>query len=611
MKKIIFLFLLLLVSSKSFARVFMSYNVQHCNIGGAGVVDERQTAAVINKVHPDICALQELDSCNRRSSGYQLQLLAAYTNMHYTYARTISYQGGAYGIGLLSKEKPLSVKRIPLPGNEARALLVCEFSDYVFTCTHLALEQGNRLTSLNILLEEAGRWEKPFFVAGDFNAKPGSAEITLLKQHFTLLNDETQPTHPANAPKSCIDYIALYNGNMASQSQIKLLDRVVMDEPTVSDHRPISVWLTDWTYKCPCEPLPLSVETIVDACQASGRMPADFPCSGSHGGAYQATAVHGVVYANDCNARELLGFTAMEQPHAEHYETYLQGSSSYGIASDDAGCLILRNDDNGNTPHQLILHSPYDKSRSSVIDFTLPHPGKTSFISASGDVFSNEGGYVYFYPNGQYYVDMLHVRNGQLMEILSSDKLTVPGSNSYVIPVNNNPRKFYYQVRTKGFFLHDITDKGLVFPYESVQAPRLNATTGGAYLVLDDHELLVHPSGPNFNGGFSIKDLSANYETVFTAAPLGTAGIKGNLSGAQFFKVEQVSSSLAYLYVYALGSGYAVYLLKTPKATHVPSATVPAPQTHGTIYDITGRKVDCCNMVRGGIYIENHKKLRR
>ena len=220
----------------------MSYNTHHC-AGSDNVTNEEQTASVIAACSPDVIAVQELDSCNGRSVKYQAAELGKYSQMKATYGRTIAYKGGSYGIGILSKETPLSVKRVPLPGQEARALLICEFEDYYFACTHLCHKtQANRINAMSIILEQARLCDKPFFIAGDFNCKPTSSEMITFKKNFKILSNETQSTYPATTPTSCIDYIAVYKGNIQDDG-IKILKQVVVNEPKISDHRPLYVTL--------------------------------------------------------------------------------------------------------------------------------------------------------------------------------------------------------------------------------------------------------------------------------------------------------------------------------------------------------------------------------
>ena len=75
----------------------MSYNIRNGR-GMDDVTDFRRTAAVINKVCPDVVAVQEIDSVTGRSGGKDvLREIAGLTLMHHMYAPAIDYDGGKYG----------------------------------------------------------------------------------------------------------------------------------------------------------------------------------------------------------------------------------------------------------------------------------------------------------------------------------------------------------------------------------------------------------------------------------------------------------------------------------------------------------------------------------
>lgn len=228
----------------------MTYNIRH----GAGmddVIDLNRQAGVIGDAVPDVVGLQEVDSCVKRS-GYvhQASVLAKSLGMCSTFGPAIPLTGGKYGVAILSKEKPLSYRNIPLPGSEKRTLLVCEFQEYVFACTHLDLEEENRLASLDIILEEAARWDKPFFICGDWNDYPTSTLIASMKKSFSFLNNITNNsanyTFPARTPKNIIDYIASYGRVVKSVRK-----RQVINEPEASDHRPVLVEIRLERYTTP------------------------------------------------------------------------------------------------------------------------------------------------------------------------------------------------------------------------------------------------------------------------------------------------------------------------------------------------------------------------
>ena len=108
----------------------MSYNVKNGQ-GMDGFADYGRTANVILKEKPDVVALQELDSATMRSKGaYVLGELAQRTGMHATYAPAIDFDGGKYGIGILSKERPLSDSAAETPAGILRPSASSRASPY-------------------------------------------------------------------------------------------------------------------------------------------------------------------------------------------------------------------------------------------------------------------------------------------------------------------------------------------------------------------------------------------------------------------------------------------------------------------------------------------------
>ena len=219
----------------------MTYNIRNAK-GMDGVCNFQRIANVISNETPDVVAIQELDSMTTRSGQkFVLNEIAERTQMHASYAPAISFQGGKYGIGILSRKKPLDIHSYPLPGREeARMLMVAEFEDYFFACTHLSLTEEDRLASLDIIKKSVGKSDKPYFLAGDLNDTPDSKFIKALQQDFQILTNLKKPTFPATEPTETIDYIAAWkhrSNNFAN------LSAQVHEEPLASDHRPLSVRL--------------------------------------------------------------------------------------------------------------------------------------------------------------------------------------------------------------------------------------------------------------------------------------------------------------------------------------------------------------------------------
>lgn len=180
----------------------LSYNVHNC-IGMDKVCNYQRIAKVISQTSPDIVALQELDSVTVRNKGvYALGELEKLTGMHGTYAAAIPFQGGSYGIGILSREIPIKYEIIPMPGREEkRTLIIAEYKDYVFCATHQSLTPEDQLLAVPLIEKALQNVHKPIFMAGDMNSVPASAPQQELAKHFAtfmiqpfILFRQTVPT---------------------------------------------------------------------------------------------------------------------------------------------------------------------------------------------------------------------------------------------------------------------------------------------------------------------------------------------------------------------------------------------------------------------------------
>ena len=225
--------------SKQSTVKILSYNVRNCR-GMDEITDYQRVANIINRLAPDVVVLQELDSATQRNNGVVvLDKLASSTNMYKTYGASIAYQGGKYGIGVLSKEKPLNSRIVALPGREERrSLLIVELKDFIICSTHFSLTEEDRIASVGIIQEALKNHSKPIFIAGDFNAVPNSVEIKKIEENWLMLNNPANPTSPSASPKKCIDYIF---GSKFSGSTFQVKQAVVENEPVASDHLPVWV----------------------------------------------------------------------------------------------------------------------------------------------------------------------------------------------------------------------------------------------------------------------------------------------------------------------------------------------------------------------------------
>ncbi len=217
----------------------MTFNIHHCE-GMDGKIDIERIGKLIIDINPEVVGLQEVDSVVGRSGNIDiLKLLSDQTGMHATFGYSILLDSGKYGNGVLTREKPIAVKKITLPGaGEARTALIVELDKYVIVNTHLSLTNEERLESVKIITDAVKIYDKPVFLMGDLNATPDSEPITFLQDKWQILSIPKQPTFPSVNPRSTIDYILGYTAK--GQTYAKYRAQVI-DEQVASDHRPLFV----------------------------------------------------------------------------------------------------------------------------------------------------------------------------------------------------------------------------------------------------------------------------------------------------------------------------------------------------------------------------------
>ena len=223
-----------------------SYNIRHC-AGPGGKLDVRRVAEVIVQEKPDFVGLNEVDCrANRSGKVDEAAVLSTLTGLHATFGKAIPYDGGEYGNAVLSRERPLSVVTVPLPGREPRVLLLCEFRDFWFGTAHLDFGkyQLEAVAVIRGVVAEKAKG-KPVFLTGDWNATPKSKTLDAMREFMTVLSREDCLTfhgYRKQPPERvyCIDYIAVDN---AHAGRFAVADSHATSRPDVSDHNPVSVSL--------------------------------------------------------------------------------------------------------------------------------------------------------------------------------------------------------------------------------------------------------------------------------------------------------------------------------------------------------------------------------
>ena len=200
----------------------MTYNSFYCKSNTSSKIfskeHTRDFGEVIKALHPDVIAIQELDSaCNGRFQRYLLQ----------------------------------EIHQVALPGHEKRKLILISFPQFNFIGTHFDLETRHRQSSIDLLLHELPTLPNaPVFFAGDLNDSPmWKAEVSAfpkLLQNFTILSATTGSL--PDEPNETIDYVLV---DKAHQNKVEVkqthvvkqlyMNGSVKETKTVSDHYPVFV----------------------------------------------------------------------------------------------------------------------------------------------------------------------------------------------------------------------------------------------------------------------------------------------------------------------------------------------------------------------------------
>lgn len=230
----------------------LTYNIHHGE-GMDGVFDLPRVADVLMRERPDLIALQEVDQATLRSGGIkQAHELAGLTGMHVAFGKAMDYQGGEYGVAVLSRWPLTGIVNQALPqadDNEPRTILTVDVlvgsgaQRVRFSTTHFdqGRESPNRLVQAERLNQLLASEDTPHILAGDLNSRVDTEVMEKIRSLWTDMFVELPPPG-AERPRYRVDYVLTRPAD-----RWRLVESYTFDAPGVSDHRPILavVELTD------------------------------------------------------------------------------------------------------------------------------------------------------------------------------------------------------------------------------------------------------------------------------------------------------------------------------------------------------------------------------
>lgn len=222
----------------------VSYNIKHAR-GNDNAVDLERTSGVLRVLAPDVVGLQEVDDRATRSGGVdQAARLGKLLGLQHAFGRFMDFQGGAYGLAILTRHPIVETRSVDLPeGNEPRVALSIDIrlpDASIITIVNVHFDwvrdDGFRFAQAETLTKYLDGLKTPYILLGDFNDLPQSRTLALFKARATEARkpDGARFTFPSTTPEREIDYIFFAPASRWRAGEVR-----VIDERVASDHRPV------------------------------------------------------------------------------------------------------------------------------------------------------------------------------------------------------------------------------------------------------------------------------------------------------------------------------------------------------------------------------------
>lgn len=225
----------------------MTYNI-HVGVGMDKKLDLQRIADVITHEKPDLVGLQEVDRGVKRTEGKdEIAELAAMTQMHYAFAHNLDYQGGQYGVAILSRYPIQNIvhrKFQNVREAERRGMLGVEVNTgkrtINFVTTHLDYQFADgRLFEAEQMLGFLRQVKPALIVVGDFNDEPSGSTYKLMTEGFDdawSRSKDAGLSYPADKPAKRIDFIFTRRGDRLRIKKAWTVTTLASDHlPVVAD----------------------------------------------------------------------------------------------------------------------------------------------------------------------------------------------------------------------------------------------------------------------------------------------------------------------------------------------------------------------------------------
>lgn len=297
------------------------------------------------------------------------------------------------------------------------------------------------------------------------------------------------------------------------------------------------------------------------------------------GNGYQAVGWDGTIYMQDAGNKKILTYSDADDTGTEYVTSSGAGQQ---IAVDEVGNLIVFNAYFASATPNAILIYPKGSTTGKAVTFTLPQPGRCDFFTASGDIYSAAGGYIYFYCNGTTVVNRLKITNGAATAAdVTTDVIcaNLPGAGSQSNVIVDIFGNIHVESKNKTAGVYNITNLAVTNDTHLGSASKSTPTStiGGCTFELGGKEWWAYLAGTtNYSSEWQLyneTDGTCLSNELYLTVTKTTAGATANWLNAQV-----VDEKTALIYQFCPKVGAAVWKV-TMKENYLVSATA----TNGTV----------------------------
>ncbi|MBQ9752430.1 MAG: hypothetical protein IJV81_06340 [Paludibacteraceae bacterium] len=276
------------------------------------------------------------------------------------------------------------------------------------------------------------------------------------------------------------------------------------------------------------------------------------------GNGYQAVGWDGKIYMQDAGNKKIVTYASAEDSGTD-YAT--GGGAGQQIAVDEAGNLIVFNATFYAASPNAILIYKKGSTEGKAVSFTLPNPGQCHFFTASGDIYSAEGGYVYFYCQNTTVVNRVKITNGAataediVVDAVGSAITTGNTQNHVMVDIFGN---LAAHSRSNGVSSINVHNNASSKTFAATLSGIKLSTLGGCTFELGGKEFWAYNVGTtHYNSEWNIYNMTDGIflsDTVFYAKNKTDKN-----SAANWLNVQVVDEKTAYIYQFCPKVAVAVW----------------------------------------------------